>query len=82
MRFAGTKTLGQQTVQVLHRTRELLIKQRVQLSNALRAHLAEFGWIFPQRNAGLDKAIVVSRTRTLPIFPPLFGTFCGAMLSN
>ena len=57
MRFAGTKTLGQQTVQVLHRTRELLIKQRVQLSNALRAHLAEFGWIFPQGNAGLDKAI-------------------------
>jgi len=57
MRFAGTKTIGQQTVQVLHRSRELLIKQRVQLSNALRAHLAEFGWIFPQGNAGLDQAI-------------------------
>jgi transposase len=57
MRFAGIKTIGQQTVQVLHRTRELLIKQRVQLSKALRAHLAEFGWIFPQGNSGLDQAI-------------------------
>ncbi len=57
MRFAGIKTISQQTVQVLHRSRELLIKQRVQLSNALRAHLAEFGWIFAQGNAGLDKAI-------------------------
>ena len=57
MRFASTKTIGQQTVQVLHRSRELLIKQRVQLSNALRAHLAEFGWIFSQGNVGLDKAI-------------------------
>jgi transposase len=57
MRFAGLKTIGQQTVQVLHRSRELLIKQRVQSSNALRAHLAEFGWIFPQGNVGLDQAI-------------------------
>jgi transposase len=57
MRFAGIKTIGQQTVQVLHRSRAMLIKQRVQLSNALRAHLAEFGWIFPQGNMGADQAI-------------------------
>ncbi|HUI22451.1 MAG TPA: IS110 family transposase [Methylocella sp.] len=57
MRFATLKTMPQQMVQVLHRTRELLIKQRVQLGNALRAHLAEFGAIFPQGAAGLDKAI-------------------------
>lgn len=69
MRFAGTKTLDQQTVQVLHRTRELLIKQRVQLSNAMRAHLAEFGWIFPQGNVGLDQAITLvkeTHDRKLP----------------
>jgi transposase len=28
---------------MLHRTRDLLIRQRTQLINALRAHLAEFG---------------------------------------
>jgi transposase len=57
MRFATLKTTTQQVVQVLHRTRELLIKQRVQLGNALRAHLAEFGHIFPQGAAGLDKTL-------------------------
>jgi len=28
---------------MLHRTRELLVRQRTMLVNALRAHMAEFG---------------------------------------
>lgn len=48
MRFVSVKTIDQQAVQVLHRSRELLVRQRTQLINALRGHLAEFGWIFPQ----------------------------------
>jgi transposase len=55
MRFVAVKTMEQQAVQVLHRTRELLIAQRTQAINALRAHLAEFGLIFPQRNLGVDR---------------------------
>jgi transposase len=57
MRFVTIKTTEQQAVQVLHRTRELLITQRTQTINALRAHLAEFGFIFPQGNAGVTRAI-------------------------
>lgn len=57
MRFVAIKTIEQQSVQVLHRTRELLITQRTQTINALRAHLAEFGLIFPQRNVGVAQAI-------------------------
>jgi transposase len=37
MRFVGVKTMDQQSIQALHRSRDLFIKQRVQLGNALRA---------------------------------------------
>src|SRR5262245_18104424 len=43
MRFVPIKNVEQQSVLMLHRTRDLLIRQRTQLINALRAHLAEFG---------------------------------------
>jgi transposase len=43
MRFVPIKTPEQQGVMVLHRTRELLIRQRTMMLNALRSHLAEFG---------------------------------------
>ena len=47
MRFVAVKSEGQQSVLVLHRTRELLVKQRTMLANALRAHMAEFGIVAP-----------------------------------
>ncbi len=56
MRFVAIKDKDQQAVQVLHRTRSLLIRQRVQLGNALRAHMAEFGWVFPLGMAGVTQA--------------------------
>ena len=43
MRFVPIKTKEQQTALMLHRTRQLLVRQRTMLSNALRGHLAEFG---------------------------------------
>jgi len=43
MRFVPIKTKEQQTVLMLHRTRQLLVRQRTMLSNALRGHLAELG---------------------------------------
>jgi len=45
MRFAPVKTIEQQSLTTLHRSRELLIKTRTMLVNALRAHLAEFGFV-------------------------------------
>ena len=57
MRFVEVKSKEQQAIQVLHRTRELLIQQLTQTGNALRAHLAEFGWVFPLGNVGVYKAI-------------------------
>ena len=43
MRFVGIKSPEQQSAMMLHRVRVILSRQRTQLSNALRAHLAEFG---------------------------------------
>jgi transposase len=43
MRFAEVKTIEQQSVLVLHRTRTMLIKHRTRMGNTIRAHLAEFG---------------------------------------
>lgn len=45
MRFVPVKSLEAQALSALHRSRALLSKQRTMLVNALRAHLAEFGFV-------------------------------------
>ena len=45
MRFVAIKSEEQQGALMLHRTRELLIRQRTMLVNAIRGHMAEFGII-------------------------------------
>jgi transposase len=61
MRFTTVKTKEQQAVQMLHRSRELLIRQRTQLLNAIRAHLAEIGFVFAQGNMGAARAMTAVR---------------------
>lgn len=48
MRYAAVKSVEQQSVLMLHRSRELLVRQRTMLINALRGHCAEFGVIAAQ----------------------------------
>jgi transposase len=48
MRFVAVKDMEQQAVLMLHRSRELLVRQRTMLVNAIRAHMAEFGIVAPQ----------------------------------
>jgi transposase len=43
MRFVPTKSEQQQSGLMLHRSRQLLVRQRTMLSNALRGHMAELG---------------------------------------
>ena len=43
MRFVAIKSAEQQSILAVHRTRHLLIGQRTQLVNMIRAQLAEFG---------------------------------------
>ena len=60
MRFVPVKTAEQQSVLMLHRTRDLLVRQRTMLVNSLRGQLAEFGLIAPQGSLA-DRRIVCSR---------------------
>ena len=45
MRFVPMKSEDQQAMLTVRRTRDLLVRQRTQLINAMRAHLAEFGLV-------------------------------------
>ena len=45
MRFVPTKSEQQQSGLMLHRGRQLLVRQRTMLSNAIRGHMAELGII-------------------------------------
>jgi len=47
MRFVPVKSAERQAVLVLHRSRELLVRQRTMLANAIRGHCAEFGLVAP-----------------------------------
>ena len=69
MRSVAVKTEEQQARAMLFRTRDLLVRQRTQLINALRGHLAEHGVVAPQGPAnvnGLAEAIE-SETTSLPL---------------
>ena len=48
MRFVPIKSEAQQAMLLIHRARDLLVRQRTSLINALRAHLAEFGVVVPK----------------------------------
>jgi transposase len=52
MRFVAVNTPEQQAVLMLHKTRDLLVRQRTGLINALRAHLAEYGIISSEGPGG------------------------------
>lgn len=57
MTFVPVKSEEQQAILMLHRTRELLVRQRTMLINALRAHLAEFGIIAAKGRAKVKTLI-------------------------
>ena len=59
MRFVETKTPEQQSCLMLHRTRQLFIRQRTSVINAIRAHLAEFGIVAPVGRKGVEQLLAV-----------------------
>jgi transposase len=59
MRFVQIKSAEQQGRLMLHRARDLLMRQRTQVINALRAHLAEFGIVAPQGRQGVKELLLI-----------------------
>jgi transposase len=58
MRFVPIKSVEQQAALALHRTRDLLVRQRTQLINMIRGLLAEFGIAIPK---GITNALAFVR---------------------
>jgi transposase len=59
MRFVGVKSAEQQGRLMQHRTRDLLMRQRTQVINVLRAHLAELGITAAQGVEGLKELLTI-----------------------
>ncbi|MEM8977114.1 MAG: IS110 family transposase [Pseudomonadota bacterium] len=59
MRFVPIKTEEQQSVLMVHRTRDLLMRQRTMLINAIRSHLAEFGIVAGVGRNGIEKLLTL-----------------------
>ncbi|MER8961737.1 IS110 family transposase [Mesorhizobium sp. M0701] len=55
MRFVAVKSEEQQARAMIFRARDLLVRQRTQLINALRGHLAEFGIVVAKGPVHLEK---------------------------
>jgi transposase len=59
MRFVPTKSEEQQSGLMLHRSRQLLIRQRTMLSNAIRGHMAELGVVSAKGRNGMAELLEI-----------------------
>ena len=71
MRFAPAKSAEQQSVLMLHRARELLVRQRTMVINALRGHCAELGLIVAQGASKVDELAAIIEDPGDVRLPPL-----------
>jgi transposase len=61
MRFVPVKSADQQAILMLHKTRDLMVKQRTMNANALRGHLSEFGLIAAKGIHRLEELLALAR---------------------
>ena len=59
MRFVSVKSEAAQASALVFRTRDLLVRQRTQIINALRGHLTEYGWVVAQGPAHVAELIEI-----------------------
>lgn len=71
MRFVPIKSAEQQSSLMLHRTRDLLVRQQTAQINALRAHLAEFGLIAAKGISKLPDLVALVEDQSNPSLPDL-----------
>jgi transposase len=84
MRFVAPKSEQAQAAAIVFRARDLLVKQRTQIINALRGHLAEFGIVVakgparvPQLVRAVEDAAEPVPELARPILQMLIGTLRG-----
>src|SRR5215213_3564140 len=67
MRFVAPKSEQTQAAAVVFRARDLLVRQRIQIINALRGHLAEFGIVVAQGPAHISSLVRTVEDPTEPV---------------
>jgi transposase len=81
MRFVPIKTQEQQTGLMLHRSRQLLVRQRTMLSNAIRGHMAELGIISAKGRNGTAELLQIIGDVADDRIPPV-ARFCLDLLAR
>jgi transposase len=69
MRIVATKSEQQQCGLMLHRSRQLLVCQRMMLSNAVRGHMAELGIISAKGRNGTAELLAIIANEWLAEIP-------------
>ena len=82
MRFAAVKSAEQQSVLMLHRARELLVRQRTMLINALRGHCGEFGIVVAQGASKVTMLIEMIEDRDDARLPALARAALGSLVAQ
>jgi transposase len=81
MRFVPTKSEQQQSGLMLHRSRQLLVRQRTMLSNAIRGHMAELGIISAKGRNGTAALLQIIANTEDDRIPPI-ARFCLEVLAR
>ena len=80
--FAPAKSAEQQSVLMLHRARELLVRQRTMVINALRGHCAEFGLIVAQGASKVEELVAIIEDPGDVRLPPLAREALGSLVEQ
>jgi len=81
MRFVAVKTEAQQERAMVFRTRDMLVRQRTQTINALRAHLAEHGVVAPAGAVNVKRLADLVEDDSAPL-PDLVREMAGLYLEQ
>ena len=82
MRFAAVKSAEQQSVLMLHRARDLLVRQRTMLINALRGHCGEVGMVVAQGASKVTILIEMIEDRDDARLPALAREALGSLVEQ
>jgi transposase len=81
MRFLAGQDPSQAAL-VAHSVRDLLVRQRTMLVNALRGHLAEFGSVAPRGLNKVEDLVAVVAMRPMGASPRAPAARCGSSLRS
>ncbi len=79
MRFVALKTKEQQASLMLHRTRQMLVRQRTMLINAMRGHLAELGIVSAKGRNGTGELLRIITDGADGRIPPMARGILGVL---